>query len=121
MTHLLRVQDLSEAITAGVIKFSAVLRHAQTSIMNWVRRRATYRELRSLDDRTLADIGLTRYDVEAFANGTGELPSRVADIAALPIGASAVVDFPSKTMPDHRANPVTARDTDDMPDPRRAA
>lgn len=54
----------------------------------WRRRRETLGRLLALDDRMLADIGLTRYDVEAMANG--RIPSHaddIAEIVAFPVRA----------------------------------
>jgi|GEM_PF-2090975 len=35
-------------------------------VVRWHRRNELYREMIDLDDRTLADIGLTRYDIPYF-------------------------------------------------------
>jgi uncharacterized protein YjiS (DUF1127 family) len=39
------------------------LRHLQHSYQGWRRRQAAYDELSALDDRSLADIGITRADI----------------------------------------------------------
>jgi uncharacterized protein YjiS (DUF1127 family) len=39
------------------------LQHVQASYANWRRRQAAYDELNALDDRSLADIGITRADI----------------------------------------------------------
>lgn len=44
-------------------------------LVAWSRRRATYRELSALDDRQLADIGLSRSDIEYRASSRDRLLS----------------------------------------------
>jgi uncharacterized protein YjiS (DUF1127 family) len=39
------------------------LQHLRTAYANWRRRQAAYEELNSLDDRSLADIGISRSDI----------------------------------------------------------
>ncbi|HLI20717.1 MAG TPA: DUF1127 domain-containing protein [Stellaceae bacterium] len=39
------------------------LQHLQASYASWRRRQAAYEELSALDDRSLADIGITRADI----------------------------------------------------------
>ena len=39
------------------------LHNAKSAYANWRRRQAAYEELSSLDDRSLADIGITRSDI----------------------------------------------------------
>lgn len=39
-------------------------------LVRWHRRNELYREMMSLDDRTLADIGITRADVPYFVRST---------------------------------------------------
>ncbi len=39
------------------------LQHTKALYANWRRRQAAYEELSSLDDRSLADIGITRSDI----------------------------------------------------------
>lgn len=36
---------------------------------NWVKVRRTANELAALSNETLADIGLTRFDIQSFARG----------------------------------------------------
>jgi uncharacterized protein YjiS (DUF1127 family) len=40
-------------------------------LVEWARRREVYNELMSMDDRTLADIGLNRYDIAAYVKRLG--------------------------------------------------
>jgi len=40
-------------------------------LVRWHRRNVLYREMMSLDDRTLADIGMSRFDVPFFVQNTG--------------------------------------------------
>jgi uncharacterized protein YjiS (DUF1127 family) len=39
------------------------VQHLKSAYGNWRRRQAAYEELNSLDDRSLADIGITRSDI----------------------------------------------------------
>ncbi len=39
------------------------LQHLKTAYVSWRQRQAAYEELNSLDDRSLADIGITRSDI----------------------------------------------------------
>lgn len=39
------------------------LQHLQLTYRDWRRRQAAYEELSALDDRSLADIGITRADI----------------------------------------------------------
>ncbi len=43
----------------------------------WRRKRATYRELTALDDRQLADIGLSRSDLDIASFVPGRAPSNL--------------------------------------------
>ncbi len=64
-------------------------------IKNWAVERATRDELMSLDDRTLADIGLTRGDIPQVAAGLWVPENRLAQIrAAKPAPASNVNNRP---------------------------
>ncbi|MCP4329410.1 MAG: DUF1127 domain-containing protein [Alphaproteobacteria bacterium] len=65
----------------------------------WRRRRATYRELLRLDDRTLADIGLTRYDIELMAAGHEPRSDDTAYEAAGGRPKAAVVTFERPVLP----------------------
>lgn len=61
----MRARD--EALAAGVRKFFSALGHglafAADMIRAWPERRRTYENLRSLTDRELADIGLSRGEI----------------------------------------------------------
>lgn len=64
-------------------------------IKNWAVERATRDELMNLDDRTLADIGLTRGDIPQVAAGLWVPENRLAQIrAAKPAPASNVNNRP---------------------------
>jgi len=39
------------------------MQHLKSAYANWRRRQAAYDELNALDDRSLADIGITRSDI----------------------------------------------------------
>jgi uncharacterized protein YjiS (DUF1127 family) len=47
-----------------MLKFiAATLHYLKAAYMDWRRRQAAYEELSSLDDRSLADIGIARSDI----------------------------------------------------------
>lgn len=52
------------------------------ALKNWAMERATRDELMNLDDRTLADIGLTRGDIPQVAAGLWVPENRLAQIRA---------------------------------------
>jgi uncharacterized protein YjiS (DUF1127 family) len=43
--------------------FLSSLQHLRSAYADWRRRQAAYDELSALDDRSLADIGITRSDI----------------------------------------------------------
>lgn len=43
--------------------FFSGLQHIRAAYIEWRRREAAYEELNALDDRSLADIGITRSDI----------------------------------------------------------
>ena len=43
---------------------ATLLAACRTSVLTWARYRRTLHELSSLDDRTLRDIGVARYDLQ---------------------------------------------------------
>ena len=64
-------------------------------VKTWAIERATRDELMSLDDRTLADIGLTRGDIPQVASGLWVPENRLAQVhAAKPASASNVNNRP---------------------------
>jgi uncharacterized protein YjiS (DUF1127 family) len=61
-TYIDRPASLSlSGITASVARAGTGL---VRGIIEWQRRQRTYRELKALDDRQLADIGVNRGDIE---------------------------------------------------------
>jgi uncharacterized protein YjiS (DUF1127 family) len=56
----------------------AVERKFVRSALAWRRQRVTYRELAALDDRQLADIGLSRSDLDIASFAPGQAPSNRA-------------------------------------------
>ena len=67
MTTLMHVSDARAGVDAARRPLNLF-----SGMERMVRRRAVYRELMSLDDRLLADIGLTRGDVAAVAHRAAE-------------------------------------------------
>ena len=57
--------------------FDAIGRRVVQPILSWHHKRTTYRELMALDDRQLADIGLSRGDID-LAYLPGRVPSHRA-------------------------------------------
>jgi uncharacterized protein YjiS (DUF1127 family) len=73
------IADMFAAI-AGAVRTVATKLYAP--IKNWAVERATRDELLSLDDRTLADIGLTRGDIPQVASGLWVPENRLAQVRA---------------------------------------
>jgi uncharacterized protein YjiS (DUF1127 family) len=57
----------SEAMDRVVGAVATAVRRLTARLVAWHRARATYRELMALDDRQLADIGLSRSEIEGIA------------------------------------------------------
>ncbi|HTP83048.1 MAG TPA: DUF1127 domain-containing protein [Alphaproteobacteria bacterium] len=86
------IADAFAALT-GVVRTVAAKLYAP--IKTWAVERATRDELMSLDDRTLADIGLTRGDIPQVASGLWAPENRLAQVrAARVIPASNVNNRP---------------------------
>lgn len=60
-----------------------LVRRVVSGIRTWLRRRAARAELMALDDRLLADIGLTRADIPAVLGSTSYGPSLKDEIDSL--------------------------------------
>ena len=61
---------VSEAATGSRGSFAAaLLRAIAAPFVRWYRRNEAYRQLASLDDRMLSDIGISRADIPALVNG----------------------------------------------------
>jgi len=54
---------------------SAAERNFVRPVLAWLQKRATYRELMALDDRQLADIGVSRSDLDIVSFVPGRRPS----------------------------------------------
>lgn len=81
------------AMIGGAI--ARVVAKIYAPLKTWAIERATRDELLSLDDRTLADIGLTRGDIPQVASGLWVPENRLAQIrAAQPVAASNVNNRP---------------------------
>ena len=95
--HLLRAQAATDMVDRAGAALRRLAHRIGDRIAASARRRATCRELLGLDDRMLADIGLTRYDVETYAAGQlGTTEIAVAEDAPVAKPA-AVVDFAPRT------------------------
>jgi uncharacterized protein YjiS (DUF1127 family) len=106
--HVLRAQaaaDMADAAGAALRRLAGRIGDRFAAA---VQRRATCRELLRLDDRMLADIGLTRFDVEAYAAGdlgiTSIVPAEDGPLAK----SATVVDFAART-PGERLGVALAR------------
>jgi len=95
LTRMMPRADAFDWIAAGTA-LGRLARRIAGRVAASARRRSTCRELLRLDDRMLADIGLTRYDVEAYAAGQlGTTEILVAEDG--PSGHSATLfDFPPR-------------------------
>ena len=86
------IADVFAAIGGAIARVAAKL---YAPLKSWAVERATRDELLSLDDRTLADIGLTRGDIPQVASGLWVPEIRLAQIrAARPTMASNVNSRP---------------------------
>jgi len=95
--HVLRAEAAADMIDAAGAALRRLVGGIGQRLATAARRRSTCRELRGLDDYMLADIGLTRYDVEAYAAGQlGTIDIIVAGDAPAARTAS-VVDFAPRT------------------------
>jgi uncharacterized protein YjiS (DUF1127 family) len=86
------IADAAVAIGHAVSTIAGML---YAPLKGWAIERATRDELMALDDRTLADIGLTRGDIPQVAAGQWVPENRLAQIrAAAPKSASNVNNRP---------------------------
>ena len=86
------IADMFAALTGAI---RAIALKLYTPVKDWAVERATRDELMSLDDRTLADIGLTRGDIPQVASGLWVPENRLAQVrAARVIPASNVNNRP---------------------------
>ncbi len=117
----LRAQAIAEIAAAAARKFRPLFAGCGRGFAAWRRRRQTYRELVRLDDRTLADIGLTRYEVEAMASGL----IRPSDIDrrthAAAVATGAVIEFTPKSAAGRIEAALAALDKGRRHDDRHAA
>jgi uncharacterized protein YjiS (DUF1127 family) len=74
-----RLYDDRASTSSGWFGIAAALYAVERTVVRpalaWRQRRATYRELTALDDRQLADIGLSRSDLEIAILSPGGTPS----------------------------------------------
>jgi uncharacterized protein YjiS (DUF1127 family) len=78
------------AAFAGAVRAIAVRLYAP--VKNWAVERAARDELMSLDDRTLADIGLTRGDIPQVASGLWVPENRLAQVRAAQVKSASNVN-----------------------------
>ena len=90
-----RGEAIADMVAALTRLFGSVAAKLYAPVKHWAIERATRDELMSLDDRTLADIGLTRGDIPQVAAGLWVPENRLAQIrAAKPVLASNVNNRP---------------------------
>jgi len=77
-----RGEAIADAFAAFVGVVRAIAAKLYAPIKSWAVERATRDELMSLDDRTLADIGLTRGDIPQVASGLWVPENRLAHVRA---------------------------------------
>jgi uncharacterized protein YjiS (DUF1127 family) len=65
----LRSQAFAAFTADALVTVGASFKAAVARLKNWNERRATFAELESLDDRILADIGLSRSEISQVASG----------------------------------------------------
>jgi uncharacterized protein YjiS (DUF1127 family) len=77
-----RGEAIADLLAATVGAVSTIAARLFAPIKTWAIERSTRDELMSLDDRTLADIGLTRGDIPQVASGLWVPENRLAQIRA---------------------------------------
>lgn len=70
-----RDAEIARRVTNGFRAIGRVLGVVATAIADWPRKRATYAQLRQLNDRELADIGMVRGDIARVFEPGYELPA----------------------------------------------
>ena len=92
---LARGEAIAELFATVGGAIARVVAKLYSPLKSWAVERATRDELLSLDDRTLADIGLTRGDIPQVASGLWVPENRLAQVrAARPAAASNVNSRP---------------------------
>jgi|NOAtaT_5_FD_contig_31_704699_length_577_multi_5_in_0_out_0_1 uncharacterized protein YjiS (DUF1127 family) len=71
----LRDAEIARRLTNGFRAIGRVLGVVGTAIATWPTKRATYQQLRQLNDRELADIGMVRGDIARVFEPGYELPA----------------------------------------------
>ncbi len=70
------------ALRRGFQTAARALGAVATALVSWPQRRAAYEQLKSLSDRELADIGLTRSEISRVFDPDFSLPTRPANANA---------------------------------------
>lgn len=65
----LRSQAVAAFTADALVSAASAFKAAIARLKSWNERRATFAELESLDDRILADIGLSRSEISQVASG----------------------------------------------------
>ncbi len=77
-----RGEHIADVITGIAAAVRAVFNPLYSRVKNWAAEQATRDELMTLDERTLADIGLTRGDIPRVAAGLWVPENRLAQVRA---------------------------------------
>lgn len=80
----------AEAVANAIVSVTQAIAKLPNTFKSWRQRRRTYVELMSLDERTLADIGITRGEIDQIASGQYiPAPRRAASVPEEAVAVSA--------------------------------
>ncbi|MGG5808846.1 DUF1127 domain-containing protein [Falsiroseomonas sp. CW058] len=84
-----RDEALAKALRSAFTRIGQALGSVGQALLNWPERRRTYESLRSLTDRELADIGLTRGDIARVFEPEFRAPAKTPANANAPVPGGA--------------------------------